>query len=222
MTVIRTLKRLAPLALLYAAMRYYRDWGATKGECRQRFPGDTLVADPAVQMTEAVSVDAPPSAVWPWLVQIGLDRGGLYLNTRVGRFVHLNFHNAESVDPRWQQIAVGDAIAVAPPGWLGRSEGISLVVSQIAPEQRLVFRTNQPDLPSMVWSFVLEPQGDEHSRLLVRARGALRRPGVVAAMELLRPAAALATRAALHAIKQRAEREYRARGATVVVRGVAT
>lgn len=56
-------------ATLYAVRRYYGNWGATKEECRMRLPGDELVGEPAVQATEAVWIDAPPSAVWPWLLQ---------------------------------------------------------------------------------------------------------------------------------------------------------
>ncbi len=206
--VIATLRRLAPLALLYAAMRYCRDWGATKGECRQRFPGDALVADPAVQFTEAVWVDAAPPAVWPWLAQIGLDRGGLYLNESFGHALGLNFHNARRIHPKWQRSVVGDAIPVAPAGWLGRRDGISVVVAGIVAERSLVLRTTQPGLPQVVWSFLLVPHGDDRSRLLVRMRVALRHPGVVVAMELLRPAATLATRSVLHGIKRSAERPH--------------
>ena len=49
----------ALLAVLYAARRYYRNWGATKAECQMRLPGDALVGDPAIQTTEAVYIDAP-------------------------------------------------------------------------------------------------------------------------------------------------------------------
>jgi hypothetical protein len=61
----RTTETAAVLAMLYGARRYYRNWGATKTECRMLLPGDTLVADPAIQTTEAVHIDAPVSAVWP-------------------------------------------------------------------------------------------------------------------------------------------------------------
>ena len=64
--------------MVYAARRYYRDWGATKAECKLRLPGDPLVGDPVIQMTEAVYIDAPSSAVWHWLPQMGQDRGGLF------------------------------------------------------------------------------------------------------------------------------------------------
>ena len=53
-------------------------WGATDEEVRMALPGDDLLADPGVVSTRAVSVDAPPSAIWPWLVQMGSGKGGMY------------------------------------------------------------------------------------------------------------------------------------------------
>lgn len=202
--MITTVKHIAPLALLYAVRRYFRDWGATKGECKQRFPGDELVDDPAVQMTEAVWIEVPPSAVWPWLAQIGLDRGGLYLPEGLGALWGLNFHNVKRVHPKWQQTVVGDPIRVAPEGWLGLDDGVSLAIAEVVPDQCLVLRTTA-GLPLAVWSFLLVPQGENRSRLLVRSRAALRHPGAVVGMELVRPVAALTMRAVLHGIKRHAE-----------------
>ena len=67
----RIAKAAALFAALYGARRYYRNWGATKAECQMMLPGDTSVANPAIQTTEAVYVDAPASAVWPLLMQVG-------------------------------------------------------------------------------------------------------------------------------------------------------
>lgn len=75
-TTKRIAEATASLALLYAARRYYRNWGATKQEAQMLLPGDSLVGDPATQTTEALCIDAPVSAVWPWLLQMGQDRGG--------------------------------------------------------------------------------------------------------------------------------------------------
>ena len=57
---------------------WYFTWGATADEWRTALPGDELLPEPALQLTRAITIDAPPSRVWPWLVQMGQDRGGLY------------------------------------------------------------------------------------------------------------------------------------------------
>ena len=53
-------------------------WGATPEEATCRYPGDELVPDPDGGATMATVLPAPPEGVWPWLVQIGDDRGGWY------------------------------------------------------------------------------------------------------------------------------------------------
>ncbi len=201
----KTANAIAIVAMLYATRRYYRDWGATKGERGQRFPGDELVGDPAAQMTAAIRIDAPASAVWPWLLQIGQDRGGLYLPGRLGDLMGLNIRNARRIHAIWQQTAVGDSVRVAPPGWMGCPDGVALEVAEIVPGRCLVLRTAPTGAARAVWSFLLLPQGDGHSRLLLRTRVALRHPGAVLGMELIRPAAAVASRAVLRGIKRHAE-----------------
>jgi hypothetical protein len=51
-------------------------WGATQDEVRERFPGADIIPDGKRGSTMAVTIDATPSAVWPWLVQMGYDRAG--------------------------------------------------------------------------------------------------------------------------------------------------
>jgi hypothetical protein len=59
----------AVLGVLYAARRYYRNWGTTKDECQMKLPGDELIRQPATRTTEGVSVEAPAAVVWQRLMQ---------------------------------------------------------------------------------------------------------------------------------------------------------
>ena len=197
----------ALFAMLYGARRYYRNWGATKGECEMRLPGDTLVGDPAVQTTEAVYIDAPPSSVWPWLLQMGQDRGGFYGFEGLKNLAGLRHRDTDRVHPEWQQLAVGDAMRLAPEGWWGLPGGVTLNVADIVPEKYVVFSSTSEDLPiNGVWSFHLQPHWEDRVRVLTRARIALRHPGEVFALELARPVIALGTRGLLLGIKHRVER----------------
>lgn len=56
---------------------WHMHWGARKHEIESVLPGDAIVAN-AIVSTRAISIDAPPLAVWPWLVQMGQDRAGFY------------------------------------------------------------------------------------------------------------------------------------------------
>jgi hypothetical protein len=65
--------------LLYPLLRgWRRRWGSTEEERALRLPGDELVPEPQWGYDHAISIDAPRSAVWPWLLQLGQGRGGFY------------------------------------------------------------------------------------------------------------------------------------------------
>ena len=169
------------LAVLYGARRYYRNWGATKAECQMPLPGDALVGDPAIQTTEAVYVDAPVSAVWPWVMQLG------------------------GTNADWQRLSVGDRVPLAPVAWL--PDGVNLRIADLVPEKYLVLAAGRPGQRwNAVWSFHIQPHWEDRVRLLTRARIALRHPGEVLAMELVRPGIALGTRGLLLSVKHRVER----------------
>lgn len=199
-------KILAAGAVLYAARRYFRDWGTTKDEAEGHLLGDGLVAPPVLQATEGVWIDAPADQVWPWLVQMGQDRGGLYTFERLENVLALRYHNADSVHPDWQQLAVGDVVRLVPKGWLGLAEGIELTVADVVTGESIVLTTEAPRTPwKLVWSFHLVPRWDDRCRLLIRSRLALRHPGEVVLGELLGPARAFITRGMLIGIKRRVE-----------------
>ena len=82
-------------------------WGATDEEVAGPYPGADLVPDGERGATMAVTIDAPPDQVWPWLVQLGGDRGGWY------SWDHLDNAgrpSAQRVHPEWQDIALGDYV----------------------------------------------------------------------------------------------------------------
>ncbi len=195
--------------LLYAGRRYYRNWGATKEDCTISLPGDELVGEPAVQTTDAVWIDAPASAVWPWLVQIGQDRGGFYSYQTVEDLFGLNVHNADRIHPEWQQLHRGDTVRLMPKGWMGLREGLVTSVVDVVAGQSIVLRATPPTYPwDTVWTFHLMPHWEDRSRLLVRRRIGMRHPGEILGVELAGPASALLTVGMLRGIKRRAEAEY--------------
>lgn len=200
----------AGLALLYAARRYYVNWGTTKEECRMSLPGDALARPPAVETTEGVWIDAPASAVWPWLVQMGQDRGGLYTYEMLENLVGLDYHNADRIHPEWQQLGQGEVVRLAPKGWMGLRDGIVMTVVEVVEQQSIVLRTMPHDLWDAVWSFHVAPHLDDRCRLLIRTRILLRHPGEVLAAELAGPAKALMTRGILLGIKRRVESRFHA------------
>jgi len=82
-------------------------WGATEAEVTSPYPGAGVVPDGERGATMAVTIDAPPDQVWPWLVQLGGDRAGWY------SWDHLDNAgraSAREVHPEWQHLAVGDSV----------------------------------------------------------------------------------------------------------------
>ncbi len=207
----RLVTTLAAAGVLYAARRYFRDWGTTESESCDALPGDELVRAPMLQATEGVSIDAPVEQVWPWLVQMGQDRGGLYSFERIENLVGLQYRNADAVHPEWQHLAVGDTVRLVPERWLGLADGVALRVVDIAAGSTVVLRADAARRAwEVVWSFHLVPRGDDRCRLLIRSRLALRHPGEVVFAEMCGPGRALVTRGMLIGIKRRAERQRQA------------
>lgn len=204
----------AVLGLLYVGRRYYRNWGSTKEECGMSLPGDDLVGAPAVQTTEAIWIDAPAAAVWPWLLQMGQDRGGLYSYEKLENLLGLHYHNADVIHEEWQHLAPGGVVRLAPQRWLGLSEGLVLEVVEVLDTWSIVLRaTPARQHWNAVWSFHVFARWDDRCRLLIRSRTGLRHPGEVLATEVAGPGLAAVTRGMLLGIKRRAENAMQAEAA---------
>ena len=76
-------------------------WGADPTEVDAELPGDDVVEAHAPRNTRAVTIDAAPDEVWPWLAQIGEGRGGFYSYAWLERIVGADIHNADRVHPEW-------------------------------------------------------------------------------------------------------------------------
>jgi hypothetical protein len=88
-------------------------WGATDEEVREPYPGVDLIPAGERGATMAITIDAPPSQVWPWLVQMGCDRAGWYSWDRLDNG---GVPSAETIHPEWQQLRLGDRMASTPSG----------------------------------------------------------------------------------------------------------
>ena len=138
-----------------------RTYGSTEEERKKRLPGDDIIADPEVQTDHAITIDAPPSAVWPWLVQMGWGRGAWYTARWVDRLLFpANGPSADRIMPELQDITIGTFI---PDGAPETETGLYVVA--LEPERALVLRSNS-HLPmswrdratlDWTWSFVLTP-----------------------------------------------------------------
>lgn len=151
-----------------------RDLGAEGDEATRTLPGDDVVPDAVHQSTMATTIVAPPSEVWPWLVQMGCGRAGWYsydLLDNGGR------PSAREVDPGLGALAEGDVVPNVPNGATG------FTVARVIPEHALVFGATVT-LPERIpvdaigvrgptsWAFVLDERVPVSTRLIVRIRAA--------------------------------------------------
>jgi hypothetical protein len=88
-------------------------WGAIDEEVDGSFPGADLIEGAKRGATMAVTIDAPPSRVWPWLVQMGRDRAGWYSWDRLDNG---GTASSQSIHPEWQDVSVGDRLASTANG----------------------------------------------------------------------------------------------------------
>src|SRR5919202_6348944 len=106
---------------------WFMNWGSTPEEQRMALPGDTAL--PSTYFTRAITINAPVSAVWPWLLAIGQDRAGFVSNDYLENLTGADIHNAETLRPEWQQRAVGDRVPMASPAEpaLGRDATLTTI-----------------------------------------------------------------------------------------------
>jgi hypothetical protein len=160
---------LVPIAA-HALLPWYTRRGTKEHEWVAPIPGDDLVPDPKTGYTMAVSIRAASSEIWPWLVQIGQGRGGFYTHEWVENLLGANIHNTDRIVPAWQQLAVGDTVRLTPDPYLGQP-GQFMTVAAIDPERMLVFRQTLPNGSAASWAFLLLPEDDATTRVVMRRRG---------------------------------------------------
>lgn len=150
----------ASWAYLLFLRRWHLRWGATDEELKRPMPADALVPRPALETTRALTINAPPEAVWPWLAQMGHQRGGWYAYDWLDNF---GVPSARRVIPELQDLKVGDRIAPTQRGF---------VVASLEPPRSLVLVSRDENGRVLLsWSFLLLPLEGGRSRFIERIRG---------------------------------------------------
>jgi hypothetical protein len=208
---VRILIAVAGVAAAGAAIerlyrRYLRawvlSWGATAEEAARPLPGDDLLEPADIVATRAIRIDAPPSAIWPWLVQMGPRRGGAYTYDWIENLFGLNMHSADQIHAEWQDLKVGDVLR-------SREDRPGMRVEILDRARTL---SNRSEAGDWVWTFVLVPENGS-TRLISRNRIAMKgaAAGQRLGMLVMEPGSLVMERKMLLEIKQRAERSLRQR-----------
>jgi hypothetical protein len=201
------------LVHLWFIRPWYLTWGATGDEINRTWPGDELSPRPVSLATRALTINAPVAEVWPWIVQIGQDRGGCYSYSWLENLFFTDMHNAERIHPEWQTRKVGDTI------WLARKDRYGgrgrVVVAALEPNRTMVLvspsdaeRIARGDrAEGGTWTFILAPMNPDATRLILRSRGGQSESfaAMVFGRLLFDPVHFIMERKMMLSIKQRAE-----------------
>lgn len=139
-------------------------------------PGDSICPDSAAQVTHAITIDAPPEKIWPWILQIGQDRGGFYSYAFLENAIGCEMRNVSQIVPMWQNREIGDTVWLGTPKHFG---GQAKMVAAIVEPQRAMLLVTPGDWEKVkvglhgegtTWAFVLKSAGEGKTRLIARTR----------------------------------------------------
>ncbi len=189
-------------------------WGATPEEITRQLPGDDLVPHPLYQTTRAIAVKAPAEAVWPWVVQLGQNRGGFYTYDLLENLFRLDIHSADRIHDEWQDLTAGEDYVALDP-----QQTMKMTIRVFEPPHAFVIRSGAPDEPpappgdffkgelAFGWAFIVEPIDSSRSRLVIRTRSSWRNTlaARLARLVVLEPVHFAMEEGMLRGIRDRAE-----------------
>ena len=162
-------------ALLTPFLRQSRThWGLDEEVAARSYPGDELVAEPRWGWTHGIEIEAPAAAVWPWVAQIGADRGGFYSYQWLENLAGCDLVNAEVVHPEWE-VKRGQVLKLHPA-----PEAPHLLVTDVQPAQYFVgsgpadrdAQARGEPWVEVSWLFYVEPLAVNRCRFISRYRAA--------------------------------------------------
>jgi hypothetical protein len=157
----------APIWAMSPALRpWHMHWGATQTEISAPLPGDAVVPRAQFNATRAITIDAPPERVWPWIVQLGYGRGGFYTYDLLD---NAGLPSADRIVENYQDLKVGDLVPM-----FHETHGLTIAyrVDSLDANKRMlwVHRPHEDDRPDSTWSWRLTASPDGGTRLLTRMK----------------------------------------------------
>ena len=138
--------------------KWHLHWGATSAEISASMAGDSRLPHAQFRATRAITIDAAPEAVWPWLVQIGCRRAGWYSNDLLD---NLGQPSATTLVPALQHLEVGQWVPMSPKP--PPTERTALRVDAFEIDKWLLWTK-----PESTWVWQLTPTANNGTRLVTR------------------------------------------------------
>lgn len=131
---------------------WFNTWGATEEEHRTHAPGEEALPNAKITSTHAITIEAKPADIWPWLVQMGVGRGGFYSYSWLENAVGCNVRNADRIFPELQDLKQGDGVLLHPK----------------APPLRVTHLEKDRAMALEGWILYLKPVGPDQTRFIAR------------------------------------------------------
>lgn len=138
--------------------RWHQRWGATEAETLAAMPGDDIIDDVAYLCTRAITIDAPPPAVWPWLAQVGCLKAGFYADDLLDNLGH---PSAREILPEFQQLEIGQWVPMSPTP----NDTTAFKIAGFDESRWLLWQQ-----PLSTWSWTLTELPGGRTRLITRLR----------------------------------------------------
>ncbi|MGB7061484.1 MAG: hypothetical protein WBF13_03920 [Candidatus Zixiibacteriota bacterium] len=137
------------------------NWGATDDEINRSMPGDEMLQNPTFSATRAVTIKAQPEEIWPWIVQYGYKKAGMYC---YDWFDNDGAASAQRIVQEYQNLKVGDLIPL--------SAALYVKVTELNPNRSIlwVFPEGSGPWTNSTWAWELYQEDAQHTRLLTHLR----------------------------------------------------
>jgi hypothetical protein len=155
----------------------YQRWGATAEERSRSLPGDERVPNSFVTNNQVITINARAADIWPWVAQLGQERGGMYSYELLENLIGCKMHNADHIVPEWE-MKVGDLMRMGPPGYpveqiVALERGHWLLMAGANPKTSCVDPLPQPGQTTYTngsWLLYLDERTGGITRLISRSR----------------------------------------------------
>lgn len=142
-------------------------WGAIKAEVNESLPYDELVPNAEVSMTRGITINAPVEKVWPWLIQFGYKRAGMYsydyLDKLMGCANYVDGDKSSNrIVPELQNLKIGDRIYL--------NNFLFYTVAELEPDSVLALKIGDEKTSQGSWVFILKRVDKNTTRMIIRTR----------------------------------------------------
>jgi hypothetical protein len=147
---------LAGIIIVYSCIfrPWQLTWGATPREAASVMPGDEFLDSVNFNATRAITINAEPEKIWPWLVQMGDMHGGWY------NFDFLDKKGkpgAERLIPNYKRLVLGDKLAKG--FWVKDFR-----------KGKWILLEGKGEMGRMTWLMMLDSAGQNNTRFITRLR----------------------------------------------------